>query len=419
MLKKMQKKFIAILMSLMTLVLAISFTATYTNTRHQLIEDSKTAMMETYAGRPAFPSYGIGSESETVAPKIFTFYVVVNKEGKIIKFKGDNVKINNEEAFLKYLTACYKSSYDTGITMGGDLRYLRQKSHEGTVLMFADRSVEKATLGSLVKTFLIVSVVCLCVFFVISYILARWLLKPVKNAMQQQMMFIADASHELKTPITIISANTDIIESHADETVSSQKKWLGYIKDETGRMTELVNDMIFLARKDSGTKQDIKTVISLSDTVFSSVLPLESVAYEKNKTLTCDIEPDLQIFGDEKKLHQLVVILIDNAIKYANDNGMVSVKLTSKHGKIKLFVRNTTDIAIPEEKIKHIFDRFYRVDSSRARKEGGYGLGLAIAKAIADEHYASIKVRSSVEKGTMFTVTFHKAHINRKKDALS
>ena len=417
MLKKMQKKFIAILMGLMTLVLAIAFTATYTNTRHQLVDDSKKAMLDSFAEKPFMPSFGTVPETDTDAPKIFTFYVVVNDEGKIIKFHGDNVKINNEETFLKYLTACYKSDYETGITMGGDLRYLKQDAPDGTVIMFADRSVEKATLGSLVKTFLIVSAVCLFVFFIISYLLAKWLLTPVKNAMQQQMMFIADASHELKTPITIISANTDIIESHADETVGSQKKWLGYIKDEAERMTELVNSMIFLARKDSGSKQDNQTIVSLSDTIWDSVLPLESVAYEKSKTLISDIEPDIYIKGDEKKLHRLVVILIDNAIKYANENGLISVKLTSKQGKVKLYVRNTTDTAIPEEKIKHIFDRFYRVDSSRARKEGGYGLGLAIAKAITDEHRAVIKVKSSVEKGTMFTVTFHKANVNKKKDA--
>jgi len=409
MLKKMQKKFIAILMSLMTLILAIAFTATYTNTKYQLIEDSKTAMRNAFTGQnTSSPSYSDESGTAGKTASIFTFYVVINSEGKIIKFHGDNVKINNEEAFLKYLTACYNSEHDSGITMGGDLRFMKQSIQGNTIISFADRTIEKATLASLLKTFFIVSAGCICAFFLISYMLSKWLLEPIKNAMQQQMLFIADASHELKTPITIIAANTDIVSSHSDETVESQKKWLGYIKDETSRMTELVNDMIFLARNDSGTKKDLKTVVSLSDIVWNSVLPLESVAYEKNKTLTSDIEPDINIMGDEKKLHQLVVILIDNAIKYANDKGTVSVKLTSKQGKVKLFVRNTTDTAIPDEKIKHIFDRFYRVDSSRARKEGGYGLGLAIAKAIADEHRASLKVKSSVEKGTMFTVTFYK-----------
>ncbi|MBE7065696.1 MAG: sensor protein DltS [Ruminococcaceae bacterium] len=413
MLKKMQIKFIAILMCLMTLIMAIAFTATYTNTQYQLIEDSEEAMLNTLAGKEVSPPFY--SDAKDNVSAIFTFYVMINSEGKIVKFHGENVKINDEAAFLKHLTDCFNSEDDKGITMNGDLRYMKKSVQNNTVIMFADRSIEKATLASLLKTFLFVSSGCLCAFFIISYILSKWLLSPIKNSMQQQMLFIADASHELKTPITIISANTDIIASHSEETVASQQKWLGYIKDEAQRMTDLLNNMIFLARNDSGTKQDIKTVVSLSDVVWDSVLPLESVAYEKNKTLTSDIEPDIKIIGDEKKLHQLVVILIDNAIKYANENGTVSVKLTSKQGKVKLFVRNTTDAAIPPEKIRHIFDRFYRVDSSRARKEGGYGLGLAIAKTIVDEHRAIICVKSSVEKGTMFTVTFHKQYTKKTK----
>lgn len=415
MLKKMQKKFIAILMCLMTLIMAIAFIATYTNTKYQLIEDCRKAMLDSFAGKStSSPIYGGDAQSKDNASAVFTFYVIIDSHGKITKFHGDNVKINDERLFLRNLTNCYNSADSEGITMNGTLRYMKRTLDKGTVIMFADRSIEKATLASLLKTFLFVSAGCLCAFFIISYFLSKWLLEPIKNAMQQQMLFIADASHELKTPITIISANTDIVASHPEETVESQQKWLGYIKDEASRMTELVNNMIFLARNDSGTKKDIKTIVSLSDVVWNSVLPLESVAYEKKKTLTSDIEPNINIIGDEKKLHQLVVILIDNAIKYANDGGTVSVKLISKQGKAKLFVRNTTDTAIPEEKIRHIFDRFYRVDTSRARKEGGYGLGLAIAKTISDEHRAIIRVKSSVEKGTMFTVTFYKLYTPKK-----
>lgn len=416
MLKKMQKKFIAILMCLMSLIMAIAFTATYTNTKYQLIENSEKAMLDSLTGRTTTSQiYSPGGESKDGTSSIFTFHVVIDSYGKITKFQGDNIKINDKESFFKNLTNCYNSQETEGITMNGALRYMKRTVQNNTVIMFADRSIEKATLASLLNTFILVSLGCLCAFFIISYFLSKWLLAPVKNTIQQQMLFIADASHELKTPITIISANTDIIASHSEETVESQKKWLGYIKDESARMTELVNNMIFLARNDSGIKKDVKnTIVSLSDIVWNSVLPLESVAYEKNKTLTSSIEPDINIIGDEKKLHQLVVILIDNAIKYTNDGGVVSVKLILKQGKAKLFVRNTTDTAIPQEKIKHIFDRFYRVDSSRARKEGGYGLGLAIAKTICDEHRANIHVKSSVEKGTMFTVTFHKTHTPKK-----
>jgi signal transduction histidine kinase len=373
-------------------------------------------MLNALSGKEFAPPFF--SDAQNNASAIFTFYVVINSEGRIIDFHGENVKINDEKAFLKHLTDCYNSEDSKGITMNGDLRYMKKVDHNNTIIIFADRSIEKATLASLLKTFLFVSAGCLCAFFIISYILSKWLLTPIKNSMKQQMLFIADASHELKTPITIISANTDIIASHADETVASQQKWLGYIKDEAQRMTELLNSMIFLARNDSGTKHDIKTVVSLSDVVWDSVLPLESVAYEKSKTLTSDIEPNIKIIGDEKKLRQLVVILIDNAIKYANENGTISVKLTAKQGKVKLFVRNTTDAAIPPEKIRHIFDRFYRVDSSRARKEGGYGLGLAIAKTIIDEHRAIIRVKSSVEKGTLFTVTFYKQYTEKKRNTI-
>ena len=414
MIKKLQIKFIAVMMLFFTTIMIFTFSAIYTSILNELEEVSITAMKETISSENI--SYYPGgtiitdgtSDENDIGTSIMTFYVTIDSHGLITSFHGDNVTISDEETFMEILNLCYQSNETDGIIPDGSLRFLKQQTPAGTIIAFADRTWEKATLSSISFAFIFISTGCLCAFFIISYFLSIWVLRPVKSALERQMRFLADASHELKTPLTVILANTDIVTSHPDETVESQSKWLSYIRDESVRMTELVNNMMFLAKNDSAEQKLIKNEVSLSDVVWNSVLPFESVAFEKGKTLVSDIAPDMVVIGDEKKLRQLIVILIDNALKYANDYGTISVNLTSVQGKIKLYVRNTTDTAIPQDKIKHLFDRFYRVDSSRARQEGGYGLGLAIAKMIAYEHGATIKVSSSVEKGTMFTVTFPK-----------
>ncbi|MCM1226837.1 MAG: ATP-binding protein [Clostridium sp.] len=283
------------------------------------------------------------------------------------------------------------------ITVGSmKLRYMRshnpRTSSGGGRILFLDRTTELSTVNRLVFIFIIIGCVGIVVIFAISVLLANWMVKPVDKAWKQQKQFVADASHELKTPLTVISSNTDVILSNSDDTVKSQSKWLNYIKDETARMTKLVNSMLYIAKYDSNEIKFTPAKLDISKIMSSICLQYEALFFEKGKLLETDIEENIIISGDEDKIKQLINILLDNAGKYSSENGKIKAELSrvQKTGKITLIVSNTSDY-IASDKLERIFDRFYRLDDSRNRKTGGSGLGLNIAKSITDAHGGSIK----------------------------
>jgi signal transduction histidine kinase len=243
----------------------------------------------------------------------------------------------------------------------------------------------------------------LIVILFISRFFANKAIKPVKDAFDKQKQFIADASHELKTPLAVINTNVDVLLSNGEDYINSQSKWLHYIKSEAERMAKLTNDLLYLTQMDYSDIKMIFTDLNLSETVENVILTMEAVIFEHRITLNYDIEPNLVINGNAEQIQQIVMILLDNAIKYTNSNGAVSISLKKNYNNILLSVKNTGE-GISEEHIDKIFDRFYRTDKSRARKSGGYGLGLAIAKAITEQHGGKIFVRSVLNESTTFTV---------------
>lgn len=288
------------------------------------------------------------------------------------------------------------------------LRYMKKDNprmiNGGSRLLFLDRTLEISTINRMLFIFIIIGSVGVVIIFCVSVLLANWTVKPVDKAWQQQKQFVADASHELKTPLTVISANTDVILSNSGDTVESQSKWLNYIKEETRRMTKLVNSMLYIAKYDSSELKFAAAQFDLSDTLSSICLQYEALVFEKGKLLETEIEDNIFIKGDEDKIKQLINILLDNAQKYSTDSGKIKAMLSreQKTGKVRLSVENTSNYIAPD-KLEKIFDRFYRLDDSRNRKTGGSGLGLNIAKSIVEAHGGEIK--ATHENGvTCFTV---------------
>ena len=286
------------------------------------------------------------------------------------------------------------------------LRYLflpASTEHTSRSIAFLDVSGQVQDFERLIITLVIVGIIGELAFLLISIFLARFTIKPVKTAWEQQRQFVADASHELKTPITVILANTGILLKHRDDTIASQEKWVDYTKEEAERMKKLVEDMLFLAKSDMAKLPLEKQEVNFSDLVLNSLLSFESVAFEQGISLEQDIAQDLMLCGNEAQLRQLITILLDNACKYATEDGRVKVTLSNKQEKLFLSVNNTGSY-IPKEEQDRIFERFYRADESRVRKEGGYGLGLSIARSIAAAHKGKLTVASSEQDGTTFTV---------------
>lgn len=297
---------------------------------------------------------------------------------------------------------------DDGIVLvdGIEYRYIMDaKNAYRTNIVLLDRTIEKNTLNRLLMILLSIAVLSIIIVAIISIFLSRWATKPIQSAWEKQKRFVADASHELKTPLTVIEANMDVVMSNPDSTISEQEKWLDYIRTETERMSKLVHSLLYIAKTDSGEQKAIMKRFNISETIVGVCLVFESLIFEKGRTLETAIASDLKICGDEEKIKQLATILIDNALKHSDENGRIYVTLDpdEKKGRVRLIVANSGE-AIPLESQEKIFERFYRVDKSRARATGGSGLGLSIAKGIVDEHGGRIEVSSGNGELTRFVV---------------
>lgn len=317
-----------------------------------------------------------------------------DKLSDIVSFDRQDGHIRSESGYWKYKV----------VQAGG-----------GYIVAFTEINAEQAIMRNLLIVLVLVVLAALVLAFLISLYNANRSIKPVEESYNKQKQFVADASHELKTPLTTINTNVDVLLSHEDSTVREEKKWLDYIKTETERMTKLTNDLLYLARLDHNENAVMLSPVSFSEAAESVILLMEAVIFEKNVNMEYDIEPDLFVNGNAEQLKQIVMILVDNAVKYTPQKGDIKVTLKRKESSdtAVLKVYNTGE-GISEEAQKHIFERFYREDKSRARESGGYGLGLAIAHAIVESYKGTIKVESVKNEYTLFTV---KIPLSKEKNA--
>ncbi len=330
----------------------------------------------------------------------------VNNLEKIIYQYGTSENNDSVKAAAKQI---FNDKQERGkISIGNNyyrylLRYDPPKLKYCIILL--DRTLEINTINRLLFIFVIIAGIGLVFIFLISVILANWTIKPVAKAWNQQKEFIANASHELKTPLTVILTNTDVVLSNSEDTVKNQSKWLNYIKNETIRMSKLVNNLLYIAKYDANRIKLIYSKIDLSNLVSSICLQYEPLIFENNKTLITDIDDNIEILGDEDKIKQVVNILMDNALKYSLKNGTIKLSLKKiKQSSICLTVSNTSEF-ISKKQLENIFNRFYRIDDSRNRKTGGSGLGLNIAKTIIESHKGTISAAHN-DSITSFIITF-------------
>lgn len=406
MIRKLRRKFVLTNMLLVALVLLMVFAALVASNYQRLANQSRTALRAALLWSDEGPDrfeFAAGPPEE--ASRVFmvpVFTVTLDENGEAAEVMGGgNVSVSSETVERAVALA----QGEEGVIPELDLRYLRETGPDGeTRIAFADRGWERSTLWSMVGSFLLVGALALGAFFLISLLLSGLALRPAERAWEQQRRFVADASHELKTPLTVILTNTGILLRHPEQTVAQQRKWVEYIREEAQRMRELVEDLLFLARHDAGRDQAPAQTVDLAELLWSALLPFEPVAFEQGVTLESGIQSGVTVRGRSEELRRLAAILLDNAVKYAGPQGQVRVALArGEKGGACLTVRNTGP-AIPPEHLEHLFERFYRADNSRARSSGGYGLGLAIAKSIVDSHRGTITVQSREEEGTCFTV---------------
>lgn len=300
--------------------------------------------------------------------------------------------------------AVSEDKHDGQFTLDGNRwAFTVQQNEDGYMIVYLDVTAQQKILTNLIYTFIVVAVIMLIVIFFTSRFFANRSIKPVQEAFNKQKQFIADASHELKTPLAIINTNADVLLSNGEDTIHNQSKWLHVIKSETERMKTLTNDLLYLTEMDDSRARMLFTPFNVSEAVESVILTMEAVIFEKNLSLHYELEPDLTVHGNTEQVKQVVMILLDNCMKYTNPNGSISLTLKKRHNDVLLKVTNTGEGISPVH-LERIFDRFYRADPSRARKYGGYGLGLAIAKSIVEQHKGKIYSKSVVNDHTSFYV---------------
>lgn len=267
-------------------------------------------------------------------------------------------------------------------------------------LIFAVDMTETMSLfsSSILKIFTALCIIYACLFFIV-WRLSFSVFHPIREAFYKQKQFISNASHELKTPLTIISANTDVLKQNGDN------HWLSNIKSQTERMDILIADMLTLAKIDEDKVKLSSENFNLSEEIINNSLPFDAVAFEKNKTLSLDIEPNVIYKGDVASVKKITNILLDNAVKHAKVGGEIIVSLKKENGKIIFSVFNTGSNVPPYESNK-VFERFYRGDASRSRESGGSGLGLSIAKSIADQNKWKISANSKFNESMTISVIF-------------
>ena len=332
--------------------------------------------------------------------EISSYVIVELDENGNISNKTENGLSIDDDTLEKCIKIALDSKSDFSQISEYGVMFAKRDDMARAKIIFASDSTIFTSLGRSIIISSLLFIGSMAIIFVISLLLSGLAVKPVKKAWEQQKQFVADASHELKTPLTVILANNNIMMSHKDSTVREEQQWLESTQEEAGHMKNLIDQMLFLAKSDAGTARVQFSEVDFSEIVEAAALNFEPVAFEKEIMIDADIEPDVIVNGNSTELNQLVHILTDNAVKYADRETTITVRLKKKNDRVEFSVNNFGNV-ISKEDMEHLFDRFYRAEKSRTTK--GYGLGLSIAQRIVESMNGKLSVESTKETGTTFT----------------
>lgn len=391
MIRKLQFKITAIMAGVLLAVFAIVFITL--NIRMQIATFQKMEdWMKVVASFDGIMSSGEdGAKGNAAEP-----FVRLNHQNEIIEANLENsYHLTLEE--LQEITALALGQGKQSGNLEEYQFYIAQKDY-GKMIVFTERGATVELLRDLVYNSIIIAGISCVVLLLISILLARWAVLPVKDAFEKQRQFISDASHELKTPLTVIVTNADVLQHEIGENTE-----ITHIREHSNRMSELIHDMLSLARSEEDTQRVLFVEFDLSSAVRNAVLGFESAAFEANKTMTYEIQEGIRYTGNEQQIRQLVSIFVDNAIKHSNAGGDIQVQLKRDGSKIRISFYNT-GVGVRDSEKEKIFERFYRSDASRSRETGSYGLGLAIAKSIVRQHGGKISVDGVSGEWVRFTI---------------
>ncbi len=397
MLRKLKIKFVCINMTFVTVMLCVIF-GMILNTTKSNLENQSIQMMKglAYNGSPTYHPNFVSKEEI----RLPFFMLQLDQRGGLLKSLGGFFDLSDKEFLSELAHVSFQSPKNIDILPEYALRYYRISTPIGQTVVFSDISSELDTMKSLIRNCIVIGTVSFSAFLVISIILAHWAVKPVDKAWEQQKQFTEDASHELKTPLTVILANAELLQS-TDCTEEERMDFTSGILVMAQQMKGLVENLLDLARLDASPAKAEKSPVDFSDLILDAVLPFEPVLFEKGLALNCAAPEGITINANQTAITHLVEILLDNAGKYSYPNTEVTVTLTREvKNTCLLRVENTGD-TISKEDLKNIFKRFYRADKARTMNKS-YGLGLSIAEKIVTQHHGKIWAASEQGKNTFY-----------------
>lgn len=385
----------AILLVMLVVVNAVSFYTSWRQTNESLAllagegmqSDSPARMRENLPGVAASSLYRVSN----------CCMIRLRRDGSLYEWKSENTQRFDDALVLRILEEIKSTGKERG--RAGNWAFQIEKAARGDRIAVIDVSAELEYAANLLRITLAVGLLFWLILSAMAALLIVRLLRPVEEAFARQQRFVWDASHELKTPLAVISANAQVLARELGENEA-----LGYIVDEVDRTGALVQSLLTLARMDAGKTAGETHAFDLGKSLLGAMLPMESLAFEAGHTLELKICEGVRFTGNEAMIQELAVILLSNAIQYAQRGSRITVSLQAKGAARVLTVHNTGSYIDPKTRA-HVFERFYRGEASHNRETGGSGLGLSIAKRIVDLHGGTIRVRSSMEEGTAFVIT--------------
>ncbi|MCE5343476.1 MAG: HAMP domain-containing histidine kinase [Eubacteriales bacterium] len=397
MIQKLRKKLIFVLMAVVCVFLIGILISLFVTSKNDYERRSLSSLREP----PVYGDLKVPAGNGNIDMPIAMGYV--SADG-VISITQNQLYYVTEEELTTIIQELSGQSEDTGITSAYNLRYRRHVNDDGSrMYFFSDTYVERNALNAQILYSVIIGLGAIGLFFIVSMLLSRWMVKPVERAWEKQRQFVADASHELKTPLTVVLSNADMMIASGALTDEKNKTRMDNIRAESQRMKGLVENLLTLARSDSTPALAVRVPVNFSFVVTGATLSLEAAIYDMGRTMDCQIEDNLTVLGDGNKLRQLIDILLDNACKYSNEGSPIRVVMNGVGKKELLLTVANEGTPLPPEECKNIFERFYRSDKSRGQ-EKGYGLGLAIAQSIVAEHGGKIWAQSDGVKVNTFSV---------------
>lgn len=417
MIKRLRVKFIILsTVSLVLLLAIIVISSSFLNYR-ELVADSDMVLVR-IAGNGGYPMHMIPPEKKDfpadndfkwdegflgrrmMSPEIMYearfFSVNVSEYGDIISVNTESIAMIDDEEAEHYAELVQSRKKNKGFI--NDFRYIRTYNENGSCIIFLDCGRRLGTFKKSVFINCLISFMGLLFIFIIIVFFSRRIVSPAAESYEKQKQFISVAGHEIRTPITIINADTEILSME----IGDDNEWIQDIYTQTRRMSALTDELIKLSRMDENRQQFTMIDFSISDAVKETVQSFQTLAESKGRHIETEITPMLSYIGDKESICQVVGIVLDNAIKYTKENedgsyDNIVLKLEKKNHNIILCVNNHAH-EVSDEQLKHFFDRFYRTEQSRDSERGGYGLGLSIAKAIVEAHRGKITVSASDER---------------------